>query len=344
MQNVKIGKHTIGPGERCFIIAEAGSNHNNNFSMALKLIDAAAEAGVDAIKFQTFKAENHYSKKTPDFTYLKENTFELIKKLELPRVWQKDLKEYCDSKNIMFMSSPCDAEAIDQLDELGVEAFKISSFDMVDLKLLEYMGKKNKPVLVSTGLADYEEILDVTKVMDKVGNNQLIFLQCTSLYPAPPELSNLRSMETIEKSFGYPCGYSDHTLGLHIPFAAVAMGAKVIEKHFTLDRNDIGPDHKFAIEPQELGELVRGIREIETAIGDGRKLGPREPEKEMHTKARRSIIAKSNIKKGTKLTLGMLVIKRPGYGIKPKYVDLIVGKEVNCDIEAESWITWDMIK
>lgn len=344
MIQVNIGRHQIGQGQPCFIIAEIGSNHNNDFATALKLIDAAKEAGADAVKFQTFKADKHYSTKTPDFTYLKENTYQLIKKLELPREWQKELKQYCDSIGVVFLSSPCDEEAIDQLDELGMEAFKIASFDMVDLHLLEYMAKKNKPVIVSTGMADYEDILDAVKVMQNANNNKLIFLQCTSLYPAPPELSNLKSMQVIENMFGYPCGYSDHTLGNHISVAAVALGAKVIEKHFTLDKNAQGPDHKFAIEPHEFKALIQSIRDVEEAIGTGYKLGPAEAEKEMHLKGRRSIMAAAKIQAGTIITKEMLTIKRPGYGIKPKYFELLIGREAKNDIDADSWITWDLIK
>lgn len=344
MSFLKIGDCKVGKGYPCFIIAEVGSNHNNDFDTALRLIDAAADTGADAVKFQTFKAEKHYSKKTPTFKYLNSSTYELIKKLELPREWQKKLKEYCDKKKIIFLSSPCDTEAVDQLFELDVQAYKISSFDMVDLGLLEYMAKKGKPVIVSTGMADYEEISDVFKTMKKVNNDQLILLQCTSLYPAPPELSNLSSMNTMENMYGCICGYSDHTVGIHIPIAAVALGAKVIEKHFTLDKNSEGPDHKFAIEPHELKELVKGIRDIEKAIGNGYKLGPSELEEEMYIKGRRSIIAVENITKGEKITLDKITIKRPGYGIKPKYIQHIIGKTANCDIESDSWITWNMLE
>jgi|Wag4MinimDraft_13_1082653.scaffolds.fasta_scaffold03912_2 sialic acid synthase SpsE len=342
MAEIKIGEYDINK-DNCFIIAEAGSNHDNDFEKAKRLIDAAAEAGVDAIKFQTFKADKHYSKKTPKFEYLDEKPYELIKKLELNREWQKGLKEYCNKKGLYFLSSPCDKEAIDQLDEIGVKAFKLSSFDMVDLDLLEYMAKKGKPVIVSTGLADYEDVFDVVKVMKKVGNDQLIFLQCTSLYPAPPELSNLASMEVIEKMFGYPTGYSDHTLGIHIPTAAAALGAVVIEKHFTLNKEDEGPDHKFAIEPDELKELVTGVRETKKAIGNGYKLGPRKEEMDMYEKGRRSIMAAKDLKAGTKITEENIVNKRPGYGIKPKYKKFIIGKKINTDLEEDSWITWDMI-
>lgn len=344
MQNIRIGEHEIGNDKKCFIIAEAGSNHNNDFDKALKLIDVAVEAGADAVKFQTFKADKHYSKKTPDFDYLEESPYELIKKLELNRNWQKDLKKHCDKKGISFLSSPCDKEAIDQLDNLGVEAFKMGSFDIVDLELLKYMAKKGKPVIVSTGLANYEDILDVVETMKKAENEQLILLQCTSLYPAPANLSNLKGMKVIKDMFGYPTGYSDHTLGIHIPVAAVARGASVIEKHFTLDKNAEGPDHNFALEPDELKKMVNNIRETEKAIGNGYKLGPREEEMDMYKKGRRSIIANVDIKKGTKLTKDKLVIKRPGYGIKPKHLQHVLGMKVKCNIEAESWITWAMLK
>ena len=347
MREIKIGNKIIGEGKPTFIIAEAGANHNRDYNMAIELIDSAAEAGADCVKFQTYSAETLYSKKTPDFKYLdgiaKQSTYDLLKSIEIPRDWQPKLKEYCDEKGIMFMSSPFDFQAIDELDEIDVPAFKIASFEIVDLPLIRYASEKGRPLIVSTGMSNYEEMQDVYNVCREAGNGNLILLQCASMYPAPVHISNLNSMKTIEQIFGLPSGYSDHTLGIHIPVAAVAAGAKVIEKHFTLDRKLPGPDHSFAIEPDELKDMVKFIRDTEKAMGDGRKLGPSPEEKENFEKGRRSIIAKDNIAAGEVITEERIIIKRPGYGIKPKFLDIVIGRKTKVAIEAEQWITWDML-
>lgn len=274
--HIKIGNKLIGEGEPTFIITEAGSNHNGSLEQAKKLIDVAAKSGADAVKFQIFQAENLYSKYTPEFRYLKgKNTF--------------------------------DFEAVDLLDK-HVPAFKIASFEITDLELIKYVAEKGKPMIISTGMANLGEIEDAINVIKSVGNEDIILLHCNSLYPTPVEVVNLRAIETMKTSFKVPVGFSDHTVGIQIPIAAVAMGACVIEKHFTLDRTLPGPDHSFAIEPDELKEMVRGIREVEKA-------------------------------KGTKITRDMLVIKRPGYGINPKFIDIVVGKETKKDIKEDEWIT-----
>lgn len=342
IKKIKVGNRIIGEGEPCFIIAEAGSNHNGKLSQAKELIDVAVEAGADAVKFQIYSAETLYSKKTPKFSSYKKDPWHLIKEIETPREWIPELKEYCDKKGIIFFATPFDFNAVDELDPY-VYLFKVASFEIVDLPLIEYIAKKGKPTIISTGLANMEEIEDAYTTYTKTGNDKLTFLQCASVYPAKPEIMNLRSMETISRAFNVITGLSDHTLGIHISVAAVAMGAKIIEKHFTLSRKLKGPDHPFAIEPTELKEMVRQIRDVEEALGDGKKLGPKPEELENFEKARRSTHAKVNIPKGTKITKNMLMIKRPGYGIKPKFIDIIVGKEAKRDIEEDEWITWEMI-
>jgi len=342
MKRVKIGNRIIGEDAPCFIIAEAGANHDRKLSQAKELIDIAVEAGADAVKFQIYSAKTLYSKKTPLHSGYEKNLWDLIKEIEMPREWIPELKEYCDKKGIIFFATPFDFEAVDELD-IYVELFKVASFEIVDLPLIEYIAKKGKPTIISTGLANMEEIEDAYLTYTKTGNNKLIFLQCASVYPATPELINLRSMEAISKTFGVITGLSDHTLGTHISVAAVAMGAKVIEKHFTLSRKLKGPDHPFAIEPNELKEMVKQIRDVEKALGDGKKLGYKPEELENFEKARRSIHAKVKIPKGTKITKDMIIIKRPGYGIKPKFIDIIIGREAKRDIEEDEWITWEMI-
>lgn len=334
----------IGADQPCFIIAEIGSNHNNDFNLALKLIDAAADAGVDAVKFQTFRAQNHYSRCSPGFTYLNDCcTFDLIKKIELDRSWHSPLKEYAESCNLMFFSSPCDVEAIDELDDLGVSAYKVASFDLSDLELITYMAKTGRPIILSTGLSDWMDIQRAVDACRKVGNDKIVLMQCTSLYPAPAYLSNLRAINVMRDAFSVLTGYSDHTEGDHTCLAAVAMGACVIEKHFTLDRKLPGPDHPFAIEPESLKQMVHRIREVEDAIGDGNKSGPRPEEREMYDKGRRSLHAKCRIAKGEKITLEKVIVKRPGLGVEPYLLDVVIGRVARIDIEEDQWITWEMI-
>ncbi|MBJ6801707.1 N-acetylneuraminate synthase family protein [Geomonas propionica] len=334
----------IGDGEPCFVIAEIGSNHNHDFELAKKTIDAAAEAGVDAVKFQTFRASSHYSKHTPGFSYLNDcKTFDLIQSLELDRSWHQPLKEYAESRDLIFLSSPCDREAIDELHELGAPAFKVASFDMSDLGLIRYMAKTARPVILSTGMADWMEIQRAVQACHDEGNDKVILLQCTSLYPAPAKLSNLRSMGVMRDAFGVLTGYSDHTEGDHVCLASVALGACVIEKHFTLDRTLPGPDHPFAIEPGPLKALMQRLRDVESAMGDGSKAGPRPEEREMYEKGRRSIHAKCTIRKGELITADKVAIKRPGFGVAPHLIDLVIGREARVEIPEDHWISWDMI-
>ena len=340
---IKIGNRFIGDEEPCFIIAEAGSNHNRDFKTAKGLIDAAFEAGADAIKFQVFSAEKHYSKKTPLHSGYKEHLYDLIKKLEIPREWLKELKDYSDKKGIIFFASPCDYEAVELLEVIEALLYKISSFELVDLELIHYIACKQKPLIISTGLANMEEIEDAYLACVKAGNENVIFLQCASTYPSPCEIMNLKSMETIAKAFNVITGLSDHTEGIHISIAAAAMGAKVIERHFTLDKKMEGPDHAFALDPDDLMKLVKQIRDVEKATGDGRKIGPKSEEMEFYEKARRSIHAACDIKSGTEITKDMLVVKRPGYGIKPKFIDVIAGRKAKGDISEDQWITWKML-
>lgn len=332
----------IGDGERCFVIAEVGANHNRSMSLAKELVDAAVEAKADAVKFQIYTAEGLYSRRTPMHSGYSKDLFSLIKEIETPRDWLPELSEYCASRGIVFFATPFDFAAVDELDPLS-PLFKIASFELVDLPLISYCASKGKPMIISTGLATLGEIEDAYGAALEAGNPNVAFLQCASTYPAPPSIMNLRSMETIHRAFGTPVGLSDHTTGIHISVAAVAMGAKIIEKHFTLDRTMEGPDHPFAIEPRELCEMVRQIRDVEAALGDGRKLGPRPEEMEFYQKARRSVHSAVDIPAGTVITQEMLTVRRPGYGIRPKFVPLIVGRAAKCHIEADQWITWEMI-
>jgi len=342
-KEVKIGNKIIGNGHPTYVIAEIGSNHNRDKKIAKELIDKATEAGADAVKFQTFKAEKLYSKRTPKFSKDDVKPFDLIKSIELPREWHQELMNYANEKNVHFISSPFDYEAVDELDKIGVPAFKVASFEITDLDLLKHIAKKKKPVILSTGMANVEEIQEAIDAIKSQDNEHIILLHCNSLYPTPANVVNLNAINTMYDTFKVPIGFSDHTTGIHIPIAAVAKGAKVIEKHFTLDRKMKGPDHHFAVEPDELKQMISNIRDIEKAAGSGIKEASKE-EQEMYEKGRRSIIAIQDIKKGTKITRGMLIIKRPGYGIKPKHLDELLGKTAKKDIKAEQWITWEDIQ
>ena len=334
----------VGDGHPCFVIAEIGSNHNQDFDLAKKTIEAAANAGVDAVKFQTFRAESHYSKKTPGFSYLNDtNTFDLIKGLELDRSWHVPLKAFAESLGLVFLSSACDFEAIDELEKIGMPLFKVASFDLSDLELIRSMARTGRPVILSTGMADWMEIQRAVNVCREEGNEKIVLLQCTSLYPAPERLSNLRAMQTMREAFGVLSGYSDHTEGGHICLASVALGACVIEKHFTLDKTLPGPDHPFAIEPGPLKEMVSCIRSIEAAMGSGAKAGPNVEEYEMFEKGRRSIHARARIAKGEVITEDLIIVKRPGMGISPHMANVVVGRVAATDIEEDQWITWEMI-
>jgi N-acetylneuraminate synthase/N,N'-diacetyllegionaminate synthase len=341
-QEVKIGKKTIGPTHPIYIIAEIGSNLNRDIDIAKQMIDIAAEAGVDAVKFQTYKAETLYSKKTPRFSKDDIAPYDLIKSVEFPWSWLKELYAYTTRKKLHFLSSAFDFDAVDELHKIGIPAFKVASFEITDLELLKYIALKKKPIILSTGMANLGEIEEALTAIRSQGNDNIILLHCNSLYPTPTDIVNLRAIRTMAAAFKIPIGFSDHTLGIHISLAAVAKGATVIEKHFTLDRTMKGPDHSFAIEPQELIQLVSMIRDIEKAQGTGMKERSKE-EQEMYEKGRRSIIAARDIMKGTKITKNMLIVKRPGYGIEPKYLTCVIGRIAKVDIKQDDFITWNMI-
>ncbi|MDA9578177.1 N-acetylneuraminate synthase [Gammaproteobacteria bacterium] len=315
-----------------FIIAEAGVNHNGSIDIAKKLIDEASNAGADAVKFQTFKAKDLVSKKAQKAEYQKratdkkESQFEMIKKLELNVEMHKELISYCNSKNIMFLSSPFDLDSIKLLDELGLSIFKIPSGEITNLIYLRHIGRLNKKVILSTGMADTNEIKDAldTLISNGTKKENITVLHANTMYPTPFKDVNLRAMLTIGNTFDIAFGYSDHTLGIEVDIAAVAMGARCIEKHFTLDSTMEGPDHKASLEPDELKSMVRAIRNIEVALGSSIKK-PSNSERPNMQVVRKSIVAKKNINKGDILCEKNLVIKRPGNGISPMRWDDIIG-------------------
>ena len=319
---------------KVFIIAEAGVNHNGSLELAKKMIDAAEEAGADAVKFQTFKAEKVVSRYAPKAEYQKKTTtagesqLEMIKKLELDAAAHQTLIDYCKKRNIQFLSTPFDFESIDLLNELGLDIFKIPSGEITNLQYLRKIGALKKEVILSTGMADLGEIEDALDVLTGAGTKlkDITVLHCNTEYPTPVEDVNLKAMLTIKAAFpGVNIGYSDHALGIEVPIAAVAMGATIIEKHFTLDKNMEGPDHKASLEPHELKAMVCAIRNIEKALGAGIKK-PSPSELKNKPIARKSIVAAKPIDAGEKFTNDNLTVKRPGTGISPMRWDEILGK------------------
>ena len=315
------------------IIAEAGVNHNGSIATAKKLIDVAANAGADLVKFQTFRAENLVTKKAEKAEYQKnitgksETQFEMIKKLELDRFSHKQLINYCNKKNIQFLSTAFDHDSIDLLYKLNIPFYKIPSGEITNLPYLRHIGRMGKLVFMSTGMAKLEEVRTAMEVLLEAGLNKedLTILHCNTEYPTPMEDVNLSAMLTIRDELGVKVGLSDHTLGIEIPIAAVAMGAAVLEKHFTLDRSLPGPDHAASLEPHELKSMVVVIRNIEKAIGDGVKV-PSQSEAKNISIVRKSIVAKKYIKKGELFTNDNLTVKRPGTGISPMEWDHVIGK------------------
>lgn len=323
-----------------FIIAEAGVNHNGNIELAKSLIDIACEAGCDAIKFQTFKADNLVIKSAQKAEYQIKNTgnndsqYDMLKKLELSYENHKELIKYCNSKNILFLSTPFDEESVDMLYDLGMKLFKIPSGEITNKPFLKYIAKKQKTIILSTGMSTLGEVEEALKWIYEEGNYQVTLLHCTSNYPAEISDVNLKAMLTLKDAFKVKVGYSDHTLGTEVSIAAVALGAEVIEKHFTLDKNMEGPDHKASLEPLELKKLVQAIRNIEIALGDGVKKPSRQ---ELSTRevVRKSIVTCRSIEKGETITHEMLALKRPGTGLEAKYLEMILNKKATRNLPSD---------
>ncbi|GAA0083778.1 N,N'-diacetyllegionaminate synthase [Clostridium sp. CTA-7] len=312
-----------------FIIAEAGVNHNGSIENAMRLIDKAKDAGVDAVKFQTFKASNIVSKKAKKADYQIKNTksdnsqYEMLKKLELNHEDHIFLSKYCREKNILFLSTAFDLDSIDILEELDVPLHKIPSGEITNLPYLEKIAKTGKPLIMSTGMSEIKEIEDAIRILKKNGAKEITVLHCNTEYPTPFGDVNLKAMKYIKEKLDVDIGYSDHTIGIEVPIAAAALGASVIEKHFTLDKEMEGPDHKASLNPEELQMMVKSIRNIEEALGC-RVKKVTESEKKNIKIARKSIVAKKCIKKGELLTENNITVKRPGNGISPmKWYDIL---------------------
>lgn len=346
MKEVSVGNRVIGANQPCFIIAEAGVNHNGDVVLAKRLIDEAAKAGVDAVKFQTFKADQIATEATPKADYQLEATepnethLEMLRRLELSPDAYGELQARCEERGLLFLSTPYDEAGVDLLEGLGVPAFKIGSGEITNWPFLEYVASKAMPIILATGMAYLSEVEEAVQVIRKAGNEELVLLHCVSAYPAKPDDANLRAMTTLATHFGVPVGFSDHTLGTEVARAAVALGATVIEKHFTLDRTLPGPDHQASLEPTELGELVRAIRSVELALGDGIK-APTPSEMEVREKVRRSLAAAEDLPTGVTLEASMLTTLRPGTGISPRHRLSIVGRRLKRPLKSGQLLSWE---
>lgn len=330
---------------KIFIIAEAGVNHNGSLELAKKLVDVAAEAGADAVKFQTFKADKLVSRNAKKAEYQQQTTaadetqYEMIKKLELDENAHRELIRHCKEKQIMFLSTPFDHDSIELLSSFGMPIFKIPSGEITNLPYLQRIGHLGKEVILSTGMADLGEVEDALDVLMQEGvpKDKITVLHATTEYPCPIDEVNLRAMQTIRQALGVKVGYSDHTQGIEVPIAAVAMGACVIEKHFTLDRTMEGPDHKASLEPQELKAMVQAIRHVTQSLGDGIKK-PSKSEAKNIAIARKSIVAAKQIKAGEIFSEDNITIKRPGNGINPMRWDEVMGRTAPRDFAANELI------
>ena len=347
-REVSIGPFRIGPNHPCFIIAEAGVNHNGSREMAFRLVDAAVRAQADAVKFQTFVSEQVISAAAPKAAYQRETTgsgesqLEMVKKLEFPPQVFGEIQSYCKSAGILFLSTPFEESSADVLEALDVPAFKIPSGEITNFPFLEHVARKGRPMIVSTGMADLEEVRAAVEVIRNCGNPELILLHCVSSYPANPTSVNLRAMHTLAQEFSVPVGFSDHTLGIEVALAAAALGATVIEKHLTLDKALPGPDHRASLEPNEFAAMVRGIRMVATALGDGRKR-PSPEELDTASVARKSLVSTRALASGTILTEDAVAIRRPGTGLAPALRPQLIGRRLSRDVAAGEIFDWEMV-
>jgi N,N'-diacetyllegionaminate synthase len=341
IQSVQIARHLLGPGQPCLIIAEAGVNHNGDMALARRLIDAAVKAGADAVKFQSFITEDLITPQAPKAGYQVETTGEpgsqyaMLKALELDASQHAELKAYCEHAGILYLCTPYENRSIDMLDRLEVAAYKVASTDTTNVPFLRYLASKGRPVILSTGMSDLGEVERAVETLRGGGlEGKLVLLHCTSEYPAPLRELNLRAMLTMQHAFGCPVGFSDHTPGVGASPWAVALGACVLEKHFTLDRQLPGPDHRASLEPGELAELVQTVRDLEAALGDGIKR-PTPAELGNKPRMQKSLVACRAIRRGQVITAEDLACKRPGDGLSPAWFDRVVGKRAAVNISKD---------
>jgi len=349
VKEIKIGNKKIGKRHPVFIVAEISANHLQKFDYAIELIKVARKAGADAVKFQTYTPDTLTIDCDNKYFQIKQGTiwdgktlYQLYKEAYTPWEWLPKLKKIAEKEGLIFFSSVFDKTSVDFLEKITPPAYKIASFEITDIPLIEYVARKKKPIIISTGIATLFDIKEAVNTCKKVGNNQIILLKCASVYPAPLEEVNLRTIPNLKETFKTVVGLSDHTLGISIPIAAVALGAKIIEKHLTLDRSLGGPDAAFSLEPEEFKEMVNEIRNVENALGKisyqlGKKI-------KKNREFRRSLFIIKDIKRGERFTETNIRSIRPGYGLSPKYFKKVLDKEAKRDIEKGTPLSWDLIR
>lgn len=346
---VSLGGRVVGVGAPCYVIAEAGVNHNGDMMMARQLVDAAVAAGADAVKFQTFRASTLVTAAAPKAAYQLtttdpgESQFAMLKRLELAEEAHHALIAYCRERGIQFLTTPFDETTADLVASLALPVIKVPSGEVTNLPFLAHVGRTGQAIILSTGMATLEEVTEAVQTLRAAGTKDLVLLHCVSNYPADPAVVNLRAMKTLADTFAVPVGYSDHTMGNDVSLGAVAMGACVIEKHLTLDRELPGPDHRASAEPAEFAALVRGIRAIESALGTGVK-APAASEAEVARVARKSVVAARALAAGSVLTDEMLAVRRPGTGLAPQERARLVGRTLIAPLEEGALLRWDLLK
>lgn len=346
-KTIQINNRPVGMNQPVYIIAEMSANHHHRYENAIQIIKAAKACGADAVKLQTYTADTMTidcdtpSFKLKDTIWKGKTLYELYKEAATPWDWQPDLKSQADAIGIDLFSTPFDPSSVDFLDSMNVPVYKIASFEIVDFPLLKRVAQTRKPVILSTGMAGLDEIKEAVDLLHNNGCDDIILLKCTSAYPAPPEEANLLTIPDMFTRFGYPCGLSDHTMGSAVALGAVALGACVIEKHFTLSRNEPGPDSSFSMEPDEFKAMVDGIRTLEKALG---KVSYDVTCKQKSSLVfRKSLFCVSDIQKGEVFTLDNVRSIRPGYGLHTRHLEEIIGKTAHQPISKGTPLTWDMI-
>ena len=344
-----VGERRIGVGAPVFVVAEAGVNHNGDVGLALALVDAAAECGADAVKFQTFRTDALVSRAAPKAGYQAETTGagesqrDMLARLELSLEDFARVQERCAKRGVVFFSAPFDEASADALERLGVPLFKVPSGEITNAPYLAHVAAKRRPMIVSTGMSTLAEVAEAVAAIRAAGDPPVALLHCVSAYPAPPAEMNLRAMDTLRERFGVPVGLSDHTLGLAVALAAVARGAAIVEKHLTLDKAMPGPDHRASLDPGEMAALVRGIRTVESALGDGDKR-PTPSELDTRRVARKSLVAARALRAGERLTADAVAVKRPGTGIPPAELGRAVGRRLRRDVAADEVLEWTALE
>ncbi|HTY60960.1 MAG TPA: N-acetylneuraminate synthase family protein [Acidobacteriota bacterium] len=341
--DILIGQKVIGSGSQVFVIAEIGINHNGSPAQAEKLIDAAAASGADAVKFTSYRTDyllipsrDRYVKQADG----EESAYQILRRCELSRESQEKLKKHADKRNTLFLSTPFDEESADFLDSLEVPVFKVASSDITHVPLLRHIASKGKPVFLSTGMSFLSEVADAVWILRSAGAKEILLMHCVSSYPAAPQHMNLRALQTMQSYFELPVGLSDHSEGILLAPVAVALGAVVIEKHFTLDKNAAGPHHRASMDPAELKEMVHSLRHVESSLGDGRKR-PSDVEEESRLFSRRSVVAAVDIRAQEKIAPWMLSFKRPGSGLEPRHSEKIIGMIARRNIGKDTILQWE---